>query len=106
MLYEVCASRCPQASDISVLEVHNLLDSLQHAVISGGDDAKKQAMCNLALRLTANENMWLSRIILKEMKIGANEKTILAAVSPHAFEFFSKVADLRCRWRIRRRVRS
>jgi hypothetical protein len=54
------------------------LDSLQHAVISGSDDAKKQAMCNLALRLTANENMWLSRIILKEMKIGANanEKTI------------------------------
>lgn len=60
--------------DMSIEEVNVLLDGLSRA---GKEDAQLKIFEKFYARMSAEEMMWLIRIILRQMKIGASEKTIL-----------------------------
>jgi DNA ligase-4 len=73
--YEVLSKRAMRstAGDMRIAEVNELLDRL--SVVSKEEDQLPvfQTFYN---RMNAEELMWLIRIILRQMKIGASEKTI------------------------------
>jgi DNA ligase-4 len=73
--YEVLSKRAMRSTvgDMRIAEVNELLDRL--SVVSKEEDQLPvfQTFYN---RMNAEELMWLIRIILRQMKIGASEKTI------------------------------
>jgi DNA ligase-4 len=60
--------------DMRIAEVNELLDELSK---EGKEDAQLKIFDKFYHRMSADEMMWLIRIILRQMKIGASEKTIL-----------------------------
>jgi DNA ligase-4 len=74
--YEVLSKRAmrQQAGDMRIAEVNELLDRL--ASVSKEED-QLPIFVTFYNRMNAEELQWLIRIILRQMKIGASEKTIL-----------------------------
>lgn len=51
--------------------------------------------------MTAGELKWFVRIILRDLKVGASERTILGAMHPDAMETFNSCSDiLRVCWKL------
>lgn len=73
--YEVLSKRAMMSTvgDMRIAEVNELLDRL--SVVSKEED-QLPVFQNFYNRMNAEELMWLIRIILRQMKIGASEKTI------------------------------
>jgi DNA ligase-4 len=65
-----------QAGDMRIAEVNELLDRL--ASVSKEED-QLPIFETFYNKMNAEELQWLIRIILRQMKIGASEKTILEA---------------------------
>ncbi|KAE8451001.1 hypothetical protein EG329_005441 [Mollisiaceae sp. DMI_Dod_QoI] len=74
--YEVLSKRAMREDygDMRIAEVNDLLDRL--AVASKEED-QLPIFTKFYNRMNANELQWLIRIILRQMKVGASEKTIL-----------------------------
>jgi DNA ligase-4 len=74
--YEVLAKRAMrvQVGDIRIAEVNADLDRLS---IASKEEDQLPIFENFYNRMNAEELMWLIRVILRQMKIGASEKTIL-----------------------------
>ena len=74
--YEVLSKRAmrQQAGDMRIAEVNELLDRL--ASVSKEED-QLPIFETFYNKMNAEELQWLIRIILRQMKIGASEKTIL-----------------------------
>jgi DNA ligase-4 len=74
--YEVLSKRAmrQQAGDMRIAEVNELLDRL--ASVSKEED-QLPIFVTFYNRMNADELQWIVRIILRQMKIGASEKTIL-----------------------------
>jgi DNA ligase-4 len=65
--------------DMRIAEVNSLLDRLSASSKEEDQLFVFQIFYN---RMNADELMWLIRIILRQMKIGASEKTILDVGNP------------------------
>jgi DNA ligase-4 len=74
--YEVLVQRATrsQVGDMRIAEVNALLDKLSAVSKENEQLAIFETFYN---RMNADELMWLIRIILRQMKVGASEKTIL-----------------------------
>jgi DNA ligase 4 len=74
--YEVLVKRAMRsdAGDLRVAEVNELLDKLAAAQ---GEAQQLPIFETFYERMNADELMWLMRIILRDIKLGASEKTIL-----------------------------
>lgn len=74
--YEVLAKRAmrTKVGDMRIAEVNAMLDKL--SAVSKEED-QLPIFEEFYNRMNADELMWLIRIILRQMKIGASEKTIL-----------------------------
>jgi DNA ligase-4 len=66
--------RLPATSTLSIGELDRLLAELNSAV---GQDKKKDVLRRLLSRTTARQQNWIVRIILRELKLGVSEKTLL-----------------------------
>jgi DNA ligase-4 len=76
--YEVLSKRAMRSTvgDMRIAEVNELLDRLS---VVGKEEDQLPIFQNFYTRMNAEELMWLIRIILRQMKIGASEKTIFEA---------------------------
>jgi DNA ligase-4 len=76
--YEVLSKRAMRSTvgDMRIAEVNELLDRLS---VVGKEEDQLPIFRNFYNRMNAEELMWLIRIILRQMKIGASEKTIFEA---------------------------
>jgi DNA ligase-4 len=76
--YEVLSKRAMRSTvgDMRIAEVNELLDRLS---VFGKEEDQLPIFQNFYNRMNAEELMWLIRIILRQMKIGASEKTIFEA---------------------------
>jgi DNA ligase-4 len=76
--YEVLSKRAMRSTvgDMRIAEVNELLDRLS---VVGKEEDQLPIFQNFYNRMNAEELMWLIRIILRQMKIGASEKTIFEA---------------------------
>ena len=97
--FEVLTKRAMRSTvgDMRIAEVNELLDRL--SVVSKEEDQLPifQTFYN---RMNAEELMWLIRIILRQMKIGASEKTLFDVIplpGPRAFANSSVALAFRCR---------
>jgi DNA ligase-4 len=74
--YEVLSKRemRPDVGDMSIAKVNELLDQLS---IAQKEENQLPIFTQFYNRMNAEEMMWLIRIILRQMKVGASEKTFL-----------------------------
>jgi DNA ligase-4 len=77
---------------MTIAEVNHQLDKL---AASSGEAENLRIFETFYNRMNAEELMWLIRIILKQMKVGATEKTFLYLWHPDAEALFSVSSSLR-----------
>ena len=92
--YEVIAKRPirTEVGDMTIGEVNDLLDKLSAAQ---KEDAQMPIFTEFYTRMNADEMMWLIRIILRQMKVGATEKTFFNIWHPDADSLFNVSSNLR-----------
>jgi DNA ligase-4 len=92
--FEVLSKRQMRAEpgDMRIGEVNVLLDRLAGA---SGEAEQMPIMEEFYRRMNAEEMMWLIRIILKQMKVGATERTFLDLWHPDGEALFSVSSSLR-----------
>ncbi|KAL8872569.1 MAG: hypothetical protein Q9198_007187 [Flavoplaca austrocitrina] len=92
--HEVIAKRpiMIKVGDMSTGEVNSLLDDLSAAQ---KEDAQQRIFMQFYQRMNADELMWLIRIILRQMKVGATEKTFFNIWHPDAESLFNISSNLR-----------
>ncbi|KAL8900689.1 MAG: hypothetical protein Q9192_000939 [Flavoplaca navasiana] len=92
--HEVIAKRpiLIKVGDMSIGEVNGLLDDLSAAQ---KEDAQQRIFMQFYQRMNADELMWLIRIILRQMKVGATEKTFFNIWHPDAESLFNISSNLR-----------
>ncbi|TPX09464.1 uncharacterized protein E0L32_009352 [Thyridium curvatum] len=92
--YEVLAKRQLRTTvgDMRIGEVNELLDQLAGA---SGESEQLPIFEIFYKRMNAEELMWLIRIILKQMKVGATERTFLNLWHPDGEALFSVSSSLR-----------
>ncbi|KAI4672813.1 DNA ligase (ATP) [Alternaria triticimaculans] len=79
-------------SDMSIAEVNNALDKLSQV---GAEEEQVKIFKRFYRRMNAEEMTWLIRMILRQMKIGATEKTLLDIWHPDAETLFNISSNLR-----------
>ncbi|KAH6893431.1 hypothetical protein B0T10DRAFT_273080 [Thelonectria olida] len=92
--FEVISKRPMRTSvgDMSIAEVNEQLDKL---AASTGESENLRVFEKFYNRMNAEEMMWLIRIVLKQMKVGATEKTLLDLWHPDGDALFSVSSSLR-----------
>ncbi|KAH8668220.1 DNA ligase I [Tricladium varicosporioides] len=92
--YEVLAKRPMRTEygDMRIAEVNELLDQLSTA---SKEEQQLPIFRQFYTRMNADELKWLIRIILREMKVGASEKTILNLWHPNGEDLFNVSSSLR-----------
>ncbi|KAJ2995832.1 hypothetical protein NUW58_g1163 [Xylaria curta] len=78
--------------DMRIADVNEMLDKLSTA---NGEKEQMPIIETFYQRMNAEELKWLIRIILKEMRIGATERTILELWHPDAQHLFNVSSSLR-----------
>lgn len=92
--FEVLSKRQMRAQpgDMRIAEVNELLDRLAGA---SGEAEQLPIFDTFYKRMNAEELMWLIRIVLKQMKVGATERTFLDLWHPDGEALFSVSSSLR-----------
>ncbi|KAJ9663299.1 DNA ligase (ATP) [Coniosporium apollinis] len=78
--------------DMTIAEVNEMLDKL--SIVSVEED-QRSVFEEFYRRMNAEELLWLIRMILRQMKIGATEKTIFDIWHPDAESLFNVSSSLR-----------
>lgn len=78
--------------DMPISKVNELLDKL--AAVSK-EAEQLPILDEFFLHMSAEELQWLIRIILRQMRVGASERTVLKAWHPDAMDLFNVKSDLR-----------
>ncbi|SPO02926.1 probable DNA ligase [Cephalotrichum gorgonifer] len=81
-----------EVGDLTVADVNELLDKL---AASSSETENLAVFQMFYLRMNAEEMLWVIRIILKQMRIGASENTIFYRWHPDAEALFSVSSSLR-----------
>lgn len=92
--YEVLSKRPMRVDpgEMRIAEVNQLLDKLAAA---SGEKEQLPILEIFYQHMNPEELMWLIRIILKQMKVGATEKTFLDIWHPNAERMFNTSSNLR-----------
>ena len=92
--YEVLCKRPMRTSpgQMNVDEVNGLLDQM---AASNKQAAQERIFAQFYNRMNPEEMMWLIRIVLRQMKVGASEKTIFNLFHPDADSLFNICSNLR-----------
>ena len=92
--FEVISKRPMRTSpgDLTIAEVNELLDRLS---VAQKEENQRPIIEEFYNRMNADELMWLIRMVLRQMKIGATEKTIFTSWHPDAENLFNISSSLR-----------
>ena len=81
-----------EVGDMTIEQVNDLLDALS---VAQREDAQLPIFEELYTRMNADEIMWVVRIILRQMKVGATERTFFNIWHPDAESLFNVSSSLR-----------
>lgn len=92
--YEVISKRpiLTEVGNMTIGEVNDFLDQLSAAQ---KEDSQESIFAEFYQRMNAEEMMWLIRITLRQMKVGATEKTFFNIWHPDADGLFNVSSNLR-----------
>eukprot|EP00397_Hematodinium_sp_SG-2012_P016397 GEMP01016728.1.p1 GENE.GEMP01016728.1~~GEMP01016728.1.p1 ORF type:complete len:788 (+),score=189.85 GEMP01016728.1:182-2545(+) len=89
VLYSVLEDRASKMpSTMTLAEVDKVLDNLTK-------EDKRAAMLELVRSMSSLELKWVARIILKEMKLGFDQKSVLKCLHRDALDMFNETSDLK-----------
>ncbi|KAE8910761.1 hypothetical protein PF005_g13072 [Phytophthora fragariae] len=96
VLYEVMLYRSTSTANKSrrqhtLKDVNELLDSLVQA---DSNAARKKVVMKLATEYSADEQKWIIRVVLKDLKIGLRHERVLKFIHPDAMEMYNHTNDL------------
>ncbi|KAL8708443.1 MAG: hypothetical protein Q9220_006667 [cf. Caloplaca sp. 1 TL-2023] len=92
--YEIVAKR-PMRTQVGNMTVGEVNDSLNELSTAQKEDSQQSIFMSFYHRMNAEELMWLIRIILRQMKVGATEKTFFNIWHPDAESLFNISSNLR-----------
>ena len=81
-----------EPGDMSIAEVNERLDRLS---VAQKEETQRPILEEFYSRMNAEELMWLIRIVLRQMKVGATEKTFFDLWHPDAENLFNISSSLR-----------
>lgn len=92
----VLKTRCPESNTMTVHEVNHYLNVISEQNARGKEGQKEvnESIKHLLVNLSALQLKWLIRIILKDLKIGIKEATILDAYHPDAMDLYNFTSSL------------
>ncbi|KAF6025218.1 LIG4 [Bugula neritina] len=87
--YSVIKDRCSVKSELSVMQVIEKLNDIANGYTGKDKILVKSTLEFLIRHLTGLENKWFIRMLVKEMKLGLGQDSILSAVHPDAPALFN-----------------
>jgi DNA ligase-4 len=94
VLYEVLLYRSGASTtkkQHTLEDVNALLDALVQA---DSNAARKKVFMKLATEFSADEQKWVIRVVLKDLKIGLRHERVLKFIHPDAMEMYNHTNDL------------
>ncbi|KZT52994.1 ATP-dependent DNA ligase [Calocera cornea HHB12733] len=92
VLYDCIKTRVTAETTLTIDDVNTLLDSLS---ANTRVQAQAAVMSQIAERCSAEDQIWIVRIILKDLKISTKENTVFSVFHPSAFEIYNSTSDLK-----------
>ena len=94
VVYAILVKRGFSISDepVTVLDVNTMLDNLSKA---DSPDKKKTVLMSILRTMSAVEQKWVLRILLKDMRLHIQHSPILGRFHPCAVELYNTTTDLR-----------
>ncbi|KAH6976066.1 hypothetical protein BKA56DRAFT_75069 [Ilyonectria sp. MPI-CAGE-AT-0026] len=92
--FEVISKR-PMRTEVGNMTIAEVNEQLDKLAASAGEAENLHVFQTFYNRMNAEELMWLVRIVLKQMKVGATEKTFLDLWHPDGDALFSVSSSLR-----------
>ncbi|EED23246.1 DNA ligase, putative [Talaromyces stipitatus ATCC 10500] len=92
--YEVL-SRRPMRTDVGDMRIEEVNERLDQLSSASKEDQQLPILAEFYRRMNPEELMWLIRIILRQMKVGATERTFFDVWHPDAERLFSISSSLR-----------
>ena len=82
--------RCPQRGSLTIEEVNSDLDAIAaNNVSKAGKDIVRKRLLRLVTSLSAIEQKWLIRMVMKELKMGLSQTSVLSVYHPDAEELYN-----------------
>ena len=81
--------RCPDRGTLTIQDVNSLLDNVATGHASKDKNLVRRALGRLLRELSAREQQWLIRIIMKELKIGLNQHFIFSSYHVDAEDLYN-----------------
>eukprot|EP00727_Mastigamoeba_balamuthi_P008071 m51a1_g3885 putative dna ligase 4 (896) ;mRNA; r:52842-56103 len=91
-VYLSLRNRCQQVGSLSLYDVNQRLDELNAAA---GRPQKAAVLKSMLRATTALEQKWIVRIVLKELRVGLSERSVLGYFHENALELLSATSSLR-----------
>ncbi|XP_077997197.1 DNA ligase 4-like [Glandiceps talaboti] len=92
--YFVLQNRCPQHGSLTIKDVNDCLDSIASNNAAKQKDEVKKSILKLLRNTTAKEQKWLIRMIMKELKVGLSQQSILSSFHQDGEEFYNVTNSL------------
>ncbi|POM75363.1 DNA ligase [Phytophthora palmivora] len=89
VLYQ--SARTTSKQQHTLQDVNELLDQLVQA---DSNAARKKVFMKLATEYSADEQKWIIRVVLKDLKIGLRHERVLQFIHPDAMEMYNHTNDL------------
>ncbi|RUP14879.1 hypothetical protein BC936DRAFT_139632 [Jimgerdemannia flammicorona] len=90
--YEVIASRSTVIR--GTMTVHDVNQQLDTLSITSGRQQQRDIIRHFFVNYTADEQKWIIRVILKELKVGMSENSVLNVFHSDAFNLFNVCSSL------------
>lgn len=94
VVYSVIKSRFTTSAEISVYDVNRYLERISSAYQNNNRQTIEVDLQELIQKMSALEQKWFVRIILKRLRLGIGEKKIFGFLNPRAPDLFIKYSDL------------
>ncbi|KAK2737554.1 DNA ligase (ATP) [Myotisia sp. PD_48] len=92
--FEVISKR-PMRTEVGDMTIEDVNESLDRLAAASKEEDQLPIFAEFYRRMNAEELMWLVRIILRQMKVGATERTFFEIWHPDAESLFSISSSLR-----------
>lgn len=92
--YEVISKR-PRRDEVGSMSIAEVNDRLDRLSAAQKEDQQEPIFAEFYAQMNPDELLWLIRIILKQMKVGATEKTLFRIWHPDAENLFNISSNLR-----------
>ncbi|RXG69916.1 DNA ligase 4 [Armadillidium vulgare] len=86
--YYVLKNRCPDKGELTLADVDSNLGVIAESNAAKNQDVVENSLRQMICKMTASEQKWLIRVLLKDMHLGIGQNTIFNCWHPDAKDFY------------------